>query len=104
VEVDYDERWVRRYNASQRRLFLKERAIEYKGGKCQICGYNRCTSAMVFHHTNPAEKDFNISERQGWKSVVAELDKCELLCSNCHAEVHAGYYPTYLQEDEPYED
>jgi hypothetical protein len=75
-------------NYSARR---KSRCVEYKGGSCQGCGYNRCVQALQFHHRNPAEKDFAISEKnQAWPVVKAELDKCALLCANCHAEVHAG--------------
>lgn len=67
-------------------------AIEYKGSACQRCGYDRCEGALVFHHTEPGAKDFGVSEKgytRSWEKVRAELDKCLLLCSNCHAEVHA---------------
>ena len=70
---------------------LKQRAIEYKGGSCQICGYNKCKEALTFHHRNPAEKDFEISGQYiRWERVKAELDKCDMLCQNCHAEVHTS--------------
>ena len=73
---------------------LKRNMIEYSGGKCQICGYARCVKALAFHHVNPDEKDFNISGNhcRRWKRLVKELDKCVLLCMNCHNEVHAGMY------------
>lgn len=38
-------------------------AIDYKGGKCSVCGYNKCRAALEFHHTNPNEKDFGISAK-----------------------------------------
>ncbi len=67
----------------------KLRAIAYKGGACQICGYNKAVRALQFHHLIPGEKDFNISRAsKSWQSIKTELDKCILLCSNCHAEVH----------------
>lgn len=97
--IDYDERWRRRYNASLRRQDLKLRAIEYKGGHCALCDYDKCPSAMVFHHRNPREKDFCISAKSSWSEIVIELDKCDLLCANCHAEVHAGYHPSFWLED-----
>lgn len=69
----------------------KLRAIKYKGGRCQACGYDRSVRALVFHHIDGVHKDFSISSAsRSWKSVQAELDKCVLLCSNCHAEVHEG--------------
>lgn len=70
----------------------KERCIEYKGGKCQICNYNRYRGALVFHHLDSNEKDFNIGQQysRSWEVLTKELDKCALLCQNCHQEVHAG--------------
>lgn len=69
----------------------KQLLVEYKGGKCQICGYNKCVQAMDFHHIDPNIKSFQISG--GTKSLnklKQEVDKCILLCSNCHRELHAG--------------
>ena len=69
----------------------KLRAIAYKGGSCQICGYSRSQYALVFHHLDPAQKDFTISGKniKSWTRMQVELDKCILLCSNCHVEEHA---------------
>jgi len=74
------------------RLKKKERAIAYLGGKCCICGYNKCPRSLDFHHKNPDEKDFCISKNtnKAWATIVKELDKCVILCRNCHGEVHAG--------------
>jgi 5-methylcytosine-specific restriction endonuclease McrA len=70
----------------------KEKMIAYKGGACQKCGYKRCKNALHFHHINPAIKCFEICRRPSWgfEKLKPELDKCILLCSNCHAEVHEG--------------
>lgn len=67
-------------------------AVNYKGGKCSICGYSKCYAALDFHHTDPSRKDFNISRKKNCNidSIKPELDKCVLLCKNCHAEVHFG--------------
>ena len=67
-------------------------AVAYKGGKCLRCGYHRCIDALEFHHVNPAQKDFSISEKgytRSWKKVQTELDKCMIVCANCHREIHA---------------
>lgn len=71
---------------------MKQRAVEYMGGKCIECGYDRCIWALEFHHKNPLEKDFAISQYLNlkWESVKAELDKCIMVCSNCHKELHHG--------------
>lgn len=67
----------------------KRKLIEYKGGKCEICGYNKCTSALSFHHKDPKEKDFNISARSySYERLKKEVDKCILVCANCHIEIH----------------
>ena len=70
---------------------LKEKAVEYMGGCCITCGYNRCLAALQFHHINPYEKEFNISDKNRWVDIVDELEKCVLLCANCHVEAHADY-------------
>ena len=72
----------------------KKKSVEYKGGKCCICGYNRTIEALHFHHTDPNEKDFGIGQNghtRVWENVKKELDKTVCLCANCHAEIHAGY-------------
>ena len=68
---------------------MKNKAISYMGGKCKICAYDKCTSALVFHHIK--DKNFTISEKYyfSWDQIQKELDLCVLLCSRCHAEIHA---------------
>jgi predicted HNH restriction endonuclease len=75
------ERWVKR----------KKDAIEYKGGKCELCGYKKYYGALVFHHVDPMQKDFEWTHlrKKSWDKIKAELDKCMMLCSNCHSEIHA---------------
>ncbi len=92
---DYRERIKKNVIAFRQRQKLK--ALEYKGSCCQICGYNRCVRSLVFHHLNEFEKEFGISTgaTRSWKKVKIELDKCVLLCQNCHGEVHAGMHPEY---------
>lgn len=70
----------------------KLKAVEYKGGCCQICGYIKNVKALHFHHLDPSKKDFGISgnHTRKWEVIQAELDKCILVCSNCHMEIHEG--------------
>ena len=80
-------------HVSNRRRKIKEMSIEYKGGKCFICGYDKCNGALEFHHLNPSEKDFAISRKgvtRSWDRVKEELDKCICVCANCHREIHNG--------------
>lgn len=80
----------------RRRQKLKQIAIEYKGGKCEKCGYDKNIPWVYdFHHVEPGEKDFKISTYSGSeKKMKEELDKCIMLCSNCHREIH---YQEYLE-------
>jgi predicted RNA-binding Zn-ribbon protein involved in translation (DUF1610 family) len=76
----------------RRRKKVKRLLVEYKGGKCEKCGYNKCIEALDFHHKNPNEKDFGISANGHTKSLdklKKEVDKCQLVCANCHREIHA---------------
>jgi hypothetical protein len=77
----------------KRRKKIRQMAIAHKGGKCQICGYNRCLEALEFHHLENEKKDFGISDKgytRNWSRIKGEIDKCLLLCSNCHREIHSG--------------
>lgn len=79
-------------SGAQNRQLIKKWALEYKGNKCEICGYDKCSEALDFHHNNPNEKDFTISDRNlilDWVEIKKELNKCSLLCANCHRELHA---------------
>jgi hypothetical protein len=70
----------------------KKELIDLKGGKCIKCGYNKCDRALTFHHRVPSEKRFGLDitniMRYPKNEVLIELDKCDLLCSNCHTELH----------------
>lgn len=73
---------------------LKHLLVLYKDGKCENCGYDSCEGALQFHHKNPAEKEFSVSQVNlndtsfSIDKVFLEIDKCSLLCANCHAELH----------------
>lgn len=75
----------------------KQKAIDYMGGKCSKCGYNKSNVALEFHHVNPAEKEFTISAgyNKSWQKIKHELDKCVLLCANCHRELHNNENNSY---------
>jgi len=76
----------------KRRKKIRQLAVEYKGGACETCGYKRCIEALEFHHSDSSKKDFSISEKgytRSWNKVKEELEKCALLCANCHRELHA---------------
>lgn len=76
-------------NVIRCRKKIKTKAIKYKGGKCIKCGYNKYVEALEFHHLDESKKEFLISSNFGWGKKKKELDKCILVCSNCHKEIHA---------------
>ena len=85
------ERKKRKYTyVSNFRQRLKIKAVEYKGGKCSICGYDKCNRSLDFHHRDPNEKEFEIGSSKvlNWTKIKLELDKCDILCGNCHGELH----------------
>ena len=68
-----------------------------------FCGYNKCNQALEFHHIDEDLKSFNIGFKgycRSWVRVKNELDKCVIVCSNCHKEIHAGILqlPTEMLE------
>jgi hypothetical protein len=73
---------------NKNRRARKIKAVEYKGGKCERCGYSKCLRALEFHHRDKTTKDFQISHMcsMSWERLKNELDKCDLVCSNCHQE------------------
>jgi hypothetical protein len=78
-------------NVTTFRQRRKQKCIEYKGGKCVKCGYNKCNAALQFHHKDPEQKHFALSwngRPHSWEKCKKELDKCDLLCANCHFELH----------------
>jgi transposase-like protein len=80
--------WVAR-----RRRKVKEILVAEAGGRCAICGYDRCIAALQFHHVDPATKSFALGHQGFTRSLARmreEAGKCVLLCANCHAEVGAG--------------
>ncbi len=63
--------------------------VESFGGKCVRCGYSKCIEALQFHHENPEAKEFAIFNTwRSHKSIAAEIQKCILVCGNCHVEIH----------------
>lgn len=78
---------------SLRRKKIKEMAISLLGGQCFFCNYKRCHSALDFHHLDEKNKKFGLSKdgiTRSWEKTKAELQKCILVCANCHREIHAG--------------
>lgn len=79
---------------AQTRRNMKKALVERKGGACERCGYNKCMDALEFHHLDPNQKEIAIGDiaksSSNWGKIQLEVDKCILVCANCHKEIHAG--------------
>ena len=87
--------WCKKCNdvtAYKKQKELKQKCVDMKGGKCVFCGYNKYIGSLDFHHTNPNEKKYSISDLRTYSfdTLKIELDKCILVCRNCHGELHGG--------------
>ncbi|HEV7424330.1 MAG TPA: hypothetical protein VGO21_04030 [Candidatus Paceibacterota bacterium] len=78
-------------NTKIRRFRAKAAAIKYLGGKCVKCGWHGNQAAIQFHHADPHKKDFIIGSvaNKSWDSIKKEMQKCILLCANCHMIEHS---------------
>ena len=98
----YDRKWYSlhrkdrnkyiRKNQRERMQKRKNRIYEEAGDKCSKCGYDKCRAALEFHHLNSDEKHPYVARMfnngLSYKKIKAEIEKCILLCANCHREVH----------------
>jgi 5-methylcytosine-specific restriction endonuclease McrA len=78
-------------SVTRRRWKNKIKLVEMLGGKCTKCGYCEHPAALHFHHKNPLEKSYEInSSKLLLKDVDKEVNKCILLCANCHSIQHTN--------------
>ena len=94
AQWDERDKQLARESCYRRRRKQRDKAIEYAGGCCQVhdCGYSKYSGCLAFHHRNPKKKLFSLditAFAKNWKVLKKEIDKCILLCLNCHGEVHA---------------
>ena len=82
---DHSE-YIKQYGEKKEK-FINDHKLS-KG--CAICGYNKCASALDFHHPHD-DKKFGIgrSKHRSFNSFKKEMDKCIVICANCHRELHA---------------
>lgn len=78
---------------AERRRVLKARAVGLMGGSCMVCAYDKHFGVLEFHHVYSETKSFGISSggfSRSWSSIFSELQKCVLVCANCHREIEMG--------------
>lgn len=81
--------YAREYNKKYaRKNKIKQILVDYKGGACQICGLrDNCLSIYEFHHIDPSNKEGQL-QSMSIKKQLEEVDKCIMLCANCHRRIH----------------
>jgi hypothetical protein len=77
----------------------KQKCVDYLGGECIVCKYKKSINSLHFHHLDPSIKEFTIGEThsRSFETIIKELDKCILVCANCHGEIHAGLHTDILK-------
>ena len=104
--ADIKKKWkvvtlfCRQCNQSIKRRKRKKILVDLLGGSCIICGYNKCLEALQFHHREESHKTISISKNLSgsFKNLKKEIQKCILVCANCHAEIES------LKRKREYED
>ena len=69
--------------------------IYFSTNNTKISSYNKCISALDFHHLNPQEKFYSIASNGTCRDLetdIAEIRNCILVCANCHREIHSNMY------------
>jgi len=93
IQKEEHQRNKKRYSRRAKDKYKKKKefidAIKLGIG-CQVCGYNKCIDALVFHHRNPEEKKFTLNRVISYskENILKEIKKCQILCMNCHQELH----------------
>lgn len=80
-------------NQKEKALNRKLQLIEMLGGKCSRCAYNKNIAALCFHHRDLGlTKEMALTARElsntSWDIILNEVKKCDLVCTNCHMEIH----------------
>lgn len=77
---------------TRRKQKVKQLLVEEAGGCCAVCGYDRCIINLTFHHVDPAQKSFGLGMHttKALATYREEIQKCVLVCANCHGEIEAG--------------
>jgi hypothetical protein len=80
----------------RRKQEVRRTLVGEAGGRCAVCGYDRCAINLVFHHVDPAKKSFALSMNttKALATYRAEARKCVLVCANCHGEIETGLIPS----------
>ncbi len=93
-KISEQRKEYRKKNVDKIKLFIRKKKLKVFGYKknigCQVCGYNKCSSALDFHHRSSEKKIIDVSRltTSKWEDFLSEAKKCIVVCRNCHAEIH----------------
>jgi hypothetical protein len=93
---NYGLQACKRHYHRVRAWLIKVALVNQLGGKCFRCKRKYPTAVFDFHHRDPKEKKFSVSNEvnnKGWKELIEEAKKCDLLCANCHRKEHIKEEP-----------
>ena len=82
--------------------YRKRELVAYKGGKCERCDEEYHPNVFDFHHHDHTLKKFGVSQanmQRSWANLLNEVDKCHLLCANCHREVHTFNIQKFIKSN-----
>lgn len=85
-----DQKQIHKLRTLRKRHERKKELVKMAGGKCIVCGYDKCIRAMTFHHRDPTTKKFELNMstlNKTWNLIEEEFKKCDLLCIRCHTEI-----------------
>lgn len=72
-----------------RRIIRKSLIVRLLGGCCLLCGYDKCSRNLAFHHVHDKRRELSCTDFQcSLETLEPEIKKCVLICNNCHGEVH----------------
>ena len=99
VAYSVEPKGIAKRNKNQKR---KRDLVALKGGCCEKCGGEFHPNVFDFHHIDASQKKFALTHRNlsnSWESIVAEANKCAMLCANCHREVHTFNDPRFIKSN-----
>lgn len=90
------ERWhnMTKEQKQQPYILVKQELVKAARAKgCCKCGEMELC-VLDFHHVDPKTKEYRVASiirgRESLKRLRAELEKCIVVCANCHRKIHAG--------------